>query len=41
MFGLITFPWPVPSANVPLTAITSRPLPEPLQPVRPVVTAGA
>ena len=38
MFALITFPWPVPSANAPLVAISSRPVRQPQQPT-PSVTA--
>ena len=41
MFALITFPWPVPSANAPIIAMSSRPVPQPQQPTRPVVTAGS
>jgi hypothetical protein len=38
MFSLITFPWPVPSANAPLIAISSRSVPQPQRPT-PLVTA--
>jgi hypothetical protein len=41
MFALIAFPWPVPSANVPLISISSRALPQPRQPTRSAVTAGS
>jgi hypothetical protein len=41
MFTLITFPSPVPSANAPSIAMSSRPLPQPQQPAQPAVTAGS
>jgi len=41
MFTLITFPWPVPSANAPIIAMSSRPVPQPQQPTRPAVTTGS
>lgn len=41
MFALVTFPWPVPSANVPLIAMSTRPLLPPQQPVRAAVTTGS
>lgn len=39
MFTLVTFPWPVPSANVPLIAMSCRALPQP-QPTRSAMTGG-
>jgi len=41
MFTLVTFPWPVPSANAPLIEMSSRPLRQPQQPARSAVTAGS
>jgi hypothetical protein len=41
MFALVTFPWPVPSANVPLIAMGSRPVRQPPQPRRSAVTTGS
>ena len=38
MFTLVTFPWPLPSANVPLIEMSSRSVPQP-QPTRSAVTA--
>ena len=38
MFTLVTFPWPLPSANVPLIEMSSRSV---LQPPRPAVTASS
>ena len=40
MFTLITFPWPVPSANVPLIAMSTRAVPQPQKPTRPAMTGG-
>lgn len=40
MFALVTFPWPVPSANVPLIAMSSRAVPQPQQPKRSAANAG-
>jgi hypothetical protein len=41
MLALITFPWPVPSANAPLIAMSSRAGPQPHQPTRSAVTTGS
>jgi hypothetical protein len=41
MFTLVTFPWPVPSANVPLIAMSSRALLQPQQPTRSEMTGGS
>lgn len=41
MFALITFPWPVPSANVPLISISSRAASQPQGPARSAVTVGS
>jgi len=40
MFTLVAFPWPLPSANVPLIEISSRSVPQP-QPARSAVTASS
>jgi hypothetical protein len=40
MFALVTFPWPLPSANVPFIAMSSCPVPQPQQPTRSAVTTG-
>ena len=39
MFTLVTFPWPVPSANVPLIAMSSRAVPQ--QEARSAMTASS
>jgi hypothetical protein len=40
MFALVTFPWPVPSANVPFFAMNSRVVPQ-QQPTRSAVATGS
>jgi hypothetical protein len=40
MFTLVTFPWPVPSANVPLIAMSSRAVPQ-QQPTRSALAADS
>ena len=39
MFTLITFPWPVPSANAPVIAVSTRAVPQPEE-AEQSVTAG-
>jgi hypothetical protein len=40
MFTLVTFPWPLPSANVPLIEMSSRSVPQP-RPTQSAVTPSS